>query len=103
MSSPHTIELSELKKVTLDSGQLAALRQQLRLRCKEDLWFFAYNCCGYKDIDTELHHMMCSEWAKRSMLIHTLWMIPRGHLKTSLWTVAGSLWGPGMTGMAKIR
>lgn len=76
-----------------DSAErLEALRIQLRNKCKEDLWFFAYHCCDYKDIETKLHLDMCKRWMRRVNRLFTLWLIPRSHLKTSLWTEAGTLW-----------
>ena len=91
-STRQQIDPSRLREIAVDANQLEALRQQMRVKCRKDLWFFAYHCCGYKDIDTELHHIMCETWVKRSGLRNTLWMVPRGHLKTTLWTVAGLLW-----------
>lgn len=69
-----------------------ALRMSLRHQVKQDLWLFARWCCGYADIDTSLHRGMCDRWQKRMNARFSLWLIPRSHLKTSLWTIAGTLW-----------
>ena len=75
-----------------DPEKLEALRQILRQRCKKDLWFFAYHVLEFHDLDDRLHHDMARRWAARSDKLFTLWQVPRGHLKTSLWTQAGTLW-----------
>lgn len=35
---------------------------------------------------------MCRRWVRRRHRRFSLWLIPRSHLKTTLWTVAGTLW-----------
>ncbi len=67
-------------------------RQQLRQRCKDDPWFFIYWVLGYKDIDNDLHHDMTQRWIKRRHRLFSLWQVPRGHLKTSVWTIGMSMW-----------
>lgn len=78
--------------------KLESVRQNLRDRCRESLWFFArfvalanYSNAG-ADVETDLHREMCDRWVKRKHRRFSMWLIPRSHLKTSLWTVAGSLW-----------
>jgi len=67
-------------------------RQTLRTRCKEDPWFFIYWVLGYKDIDIDLHHDMTERWVRRRHRLFSLWQVPRGHLKTSIWTIGMSMW-----------
>lgn len=74
------------------TNNLDSVRTALRARCKADLWSFAYYACGFRDCKTPLHMDMCERWMKRSKRRFSLWLIPRSHLKTSLWTIAGSLW-----------
>lgn len=74
------------------ADQLEAARLELRRRCKDSLWFFAYHALEMKDIDTVLHHDMAERFQRRSNRRYTLWLVPRGHLKTSLWTESGTLW-----------
>lgn len=82
-----------------DSAEkLEAVRENLREQCRNDLWFFAryvalanYANSG-ADIETQLHIEMCERWQKRVARRFSMWLIPRSHLKTSLWTMAGSLW-----------
>lgn len=68
------------------------LRLSLRKRAKEDFWWFCRYVIGYPDIDTELHHDMCARWEARRHLPYSLWLVPRKHLKTSIWTVADCLY-----------
>lgn len=78
-------------KVDANYSDIETCRQMLRGRCKEDLWFLCYHVVEYEDICTPLHFNMCERWTKRSSHQYSLWLIPRGHLKTSLWTVGGCL------------
>ncbi len=64
----------------------------LRERCKNDLWFFAFHVLEMRDMDNPLHRDMAARWQARKDKRFSLWMVPRGHLKTSLWTEAGTLW-----------
>lgn len=75
-----------------DLANLEQARQLLRAKCKKDLWFFSYHGLEFRDIDTDLHHDMCNRWMARNSALFSLWQVPRGHLKTSLWTEAGTLW-----------
>ena len=77
---------------TGDGESLEALRQLLRERCKKDLWFFGYHVLEFHDLDDELHKDMAMRWMFRNKASFSLWQVPRGHLKTSLWTQAGTLW-----------
>ena len=84
--------LSEFSTGSGDIQRLEALRLIMRARCKKDLWFFAYHVLEFHDIDNELHHDMAERWMTRCHHKFTLWQVPRGHLKTSIWTQAGTLW-----------
>lgn len=75
-----------------DLAHLEQARQLLRAKCKKSLWFFGYHALEFHDIDTDLHHDMCERWQARRSALFSLWQVPRGHLKTSLWTEAGALW-----------
>lgn len=70
---------------------LEYVRQTVRQRCKNDLWFFNHYVIGFKDIDTELHHDMCDKFQAKIDYPYTMWFAPRGHLKTSVWTIGGNL------------
>ena len=80
------------------AAKVQAVRENLRENCRRDLWFFARFVAlanysnGGADIENELHLEMCERWQKRANRRFSMWLIPRSHLKTSLWTMAGSLW-----------
>ena len=63
----------------------------LRERCKQDLWFLCFHVLDMPDVDNQLHHGMCERWESRRDRKFTLWMTPRFHLKTSLWTRGGTI------------
>ncbi len=70
---------------------LEEARQQIRGKCQTDLWFLCFRVLGYKDIDNDLHHEMCTMWGRRAHRRVTLWLVPRGHLKTTLWTIGDAI------------
>lgn len=66
--------------------------EAVRTRARTDLNFLCVNLLGYRDAATPIHRDMCAAWQKRSKQQFTLWLAPRGHLKTSLWTIGGNIW-----------
>lgn len=84
--------LRDIGKSPDKSRMLEHIRQIIREKAKSDLWFLAYHILEFRDIDTELHHDMTTKWMQRVDKQHSLWLIPRGHLKTSIWTEAGTIW-----------
>lgn len=78
----------QLRHGTQDLDQARLI---LRERCKTDLWFLCFHVLDMPDIDNELHHGMCERWETRRGRKFTLWMTPRFHLKTSLWTRGGTI------------
>lgn len=88
---PSQKVLDWLKERGQDHQDIEAVRQLLRQRCKADLWFLCYHVLEMEDINTELHMDMCERWQKRRNRRYTMWLIPRGHLKTSLWTRGGTI------------
>lgn len=71
--------------------RVEATRLTLRQRCKESLWYFNRYALEMEDIETPLHADMCNTWQKRMKKRFSIWLIPRGHLKTSCWTEGGTL------------
>lgn len=65
--------------------------EQLRTKALEDYWWFQRYCCGFEDIDNELHHEMCYVWDQRRFFPYALYLVPRKHLKTTMWTIGDSL------------
>lgn len=92
MPSKHDMLPPQMQSVALDADQVEAMRMRMRRTAVNDLWFFNYHVCGYKDIDNPLHKAMCRVWQKRIEFPNTMWQVPRSHLKTCLWTVGGNLW-----------
>lgn len=92
--SERVIQFIEEEMQMSPSGgkRLEYVRQLCREKAKNDLWFFGKYGCGFADIDTPLHHDMATKWQLRRWALFSLWQVPRGHLKTSLWTEAGTLW-----------
>jgi len=72
--------------------ELEKVRLLLRQRCKDDLWFLCYHALEMRDINTPLHRDMCERWMARWRHPYTLWLAPRLHLKTSIWTEGEALW-----------
>lgn len=72
--------------------KLEAVRETLRFKCRQSLWFFNRYALEMQDIDTPLHHDMCEKWQIRDKATYSIWLVPRGHLKSSLWTEGGNLW-----------
>jgi len=81
-----------LASVGQGSGDLEAVRQTLRNKCKESFWFFQCRVYGNTDTVTPLHMDMCERWQRRIDKRFSLWLLPRSHLKTSVFTEAGTLW-----------
>lgn len=86
-------KLASLVESKLESAEdYERVRGLLRKKAQQDLWFFAYHVCNFPDIKNSLHVEMCERWDARRKRRFSLWLIPRSHLKTTLWTVAGTLW-----------
>lgn len=86
-------QILDFVSAQLKSGgqDLEGAREVLRRKCKEDLWFLCYHVLGMPDICNELHLDMCERWEARRHWTFSLWMTPRFHLKTSLWTRGGCI------------
>ena len=69
-----------------------AIRLLLRDKCKKDFWFFQCRVYGNSDTCTPLHMEMCERYQARINKRFTIWLLPRSHLKTSIFTEAGILW-----------
>ncbi len=62
--------------------------------CRRSLWATARIICGYEDIDTDLHHELCADVeqvAKGEGRQRRVYILPRGHLKSSIIIVAFSI------------
>ncbi len=63
--------------------------KQERNKIKNDLFYFAYEYLGYIDLVRGLHDEVCDLLMQDKPVF---FMIPRGHLKSSLVTIAKTLW-----------
>lgn len=99
-SGPHlrAIEEKLQRDVVLSEGDYI---DYLRLRGREDLYFFAKECMGFNWLQWHLHAPIAWAWQAPNgwvqptgqRLTRFRWAaIPRGHLKTTLLTQAYALW-----------
>lgn len=72
--------------------RLEATRLAMREKARASLWWLCRYALEFQDIETPLHVDMCDRWAVRCYKPFSMWLIPRGHLKTSLWTQGGTIW-----------
>ena len=77
-----------LEKLNIRTSEQA--KAVLRGIYTEDLYMFARDCCGYKDITWETHGEICESLEDEST--RKLLCIPRSCFKSSLATIAYSLW-----------
>lgn len=73
------------------TGRAEEVREHLRERARNDLWFLWHDVLSRGDIDSEVHRDMCARWDARRSWLYTLWMTPRWHLKSAIWTVGGNI------------
>ncbi len=66
-------------------------REKLRKKCDNDLYFFLYFALGYKDLDKELHGELCRQ-LEGLVSGNYLFLLPRGHLKTTCITKGFAVW-----------
>lgn len=57
---------------------------------KRNLFFLAWHILKFKDIDLKLHWDMCKQWEHPAR--NKLLLCPRGTFKTSIFTIAGSIY-----------
>lgn len=75
---------------TLPAGRTEALRQKIRAQCDSSLYVFNKVALGYDDLTPQVHRPMCAFLETpyiRKMLLH-----PRLTLKTTVATIADSIW-----------
>lgn len=84
-------DIKHLRRV-LAAIQEQSVQTQLKLIAelgKTSLFFLAWNILGFKDIDPVLHWDMCKQWEHEAR--DKLLLCPRGTFKTSIFTIAGSI------------
>lgn len=70
----------------LDSNTIEFLRES----AKNDLYTLSKGILGYKDVDPDVHGEACIRIVEEPKL-RRLWLFARGHLKSTLFTVADSI------------
>jgi len=65
-------------------------RELLRATAQKDLYVFSKGILGYPDVIPEVHGPLCKRLVE-SPKRRRLWLLPRGHLKSTVATVADSL------------
>src|SRR5215475_15884292 len=73
-----------------DTGERSeTVRQNLRWQAQRNTYFMAKAVVGFHDLTVGLHSEMC-EWIS-SQPTRKLGLVPRDHLKTSVWTIADTV------------
>jgi hypothetical protein len=68
--------------------------EKIRAKCKASIFWTAWYICGFRKLSIVLHYAMC-EWFQRGLESGDRWflcLVPRGHFKTSLLTIAHTIW-----------
>ena len=63
---------------------------KIRDAALESTFMFGKIVCGFLDLDPDFHGMVMSKWVEKPTRFK-LGMAPRGHFKSSLWTIADNL------------
>lgn len=72
-------------------GNKDDLRQSMRTRCQESLYFLCKAVLGFNDFQPEPHMSMCQHIQDQQVL-RKLILIPRGHYKSSAGSIGYPLW-----------
>lgn len=79
----------------MSPADIQILDDQFRARAEENTvdgyWFFLKNVLGYKDLDEHLHGDICEILAREDRHKY-LFLLPRGHLKSSCVTIGYPMW-----------
>lgn len=84
--------MTDPRTATVDSYKSAsrALWETQRRLCTSSLYFLAKEILGYPDLDDTLHKPIADAWQSNDPARMVL--IPRGHLKSTLCTIAYAVW-----------
>lgn len=72
------------------SSSVDEVRDQLRARCIDSLYFLCKNILGFKDLTPELHGWMAQE--AQSPIHRLLMLIPRNHFKSTIGSRGFPIW-----------
>jgi len=81
-----------VRKTIKTDADLAAARLVIKRNAQRNFWYFCYHVCGFQDIATNIHLTLCDRYQRRFLHNFNIYLLPRGHLKTTLLTVAGTIW-----------
>jgi phage terminase large subunit-like protein len=81
------IEIADLNAVQLEEYRLG-----MRKRAINSLAFLCKYILDYQDVDSPYHKRMCKRYQNTYNKPFVLELHPRGHLKTSVITVGGTIW-----------
>ena len=84
ITPPPAAEVAKVQ--SLGERQIKLLRD----KCKEDLFFLASGVLGYKDVNIQTHGGLC-RFLEREPSPRRMVLMPRGHLKSTLCTIADSV------------
>lgn len=71
-------------------GMSESIKDGLRRRCKKDRYFLASGVLGYQDVNPYTHGPICRA-LEDNTLKRRMFLMPRGHLKTTLCTITDSV------------
>ena len=90
-------ERESLKNLLGSENPSEILRETLRVRALQSTYLFGKAVLGFRDLTPDLHGEM-ARWIQRpspnrvgGMGDRKLGLVPRDHLKTSIWTIADKL------------
>ena len=67
-------------------------RKEHKERCEQDLYYFCEHLLGYKDLDPVFHGELCRMLTNPDGKLSKMILLPRGHLKSSIATIAFPMW-----------
>lgn len=76
--------------VNLTPKQTTSLREEMRRRSLESVYYLAKAVLGFKEFTSGLHLPLC-DWVQAKPLRKVL-LVPRGHFKSSLGSIAFPIW-----------
>jgi hypothetical protein len=87
---PSDFEIATLAAAgNLSDDRTEQIRQSLRMQAQRSTYVMAKAIIGFNDLTTTLHGDMC-KWIEGPSR-RKLGLVPRDHLKTSVWTIADSV------------
>ena len=82
----HSIE----RRAQEHAREFGDMQEFYRTVCRANLYFFAKEVLGYRDMSFRLHFPLCALVSEKKVL-HKLALFPRKHFKTTVCTIAGAI------------